>query len=174
MLELYTRHRGIWPSRVIITRDGVSEGQYRMVITEELSAIKEACEELGRLHGAKSWMPKFTVVIATKRHNARFFVQKGNHIENPKPATVVDTDVVRSDITEFYLQSHRPLQGTAKSTSYQVLVDENDLSSDELQAMMHGLAFHHQIFDGPVSIPEPIYQADEWAKRGKDIWKTYT
>ncbi|KIH69549.1 piwi domain protein [Ancylostoma duodenale] len=144
------------------------------VVEEELGAIKEACEEFGRLNGEESWMPLFTVIIATKRHNARFFVQNGRIIENPKPTTVVDTDVVRNDITEFYMQSHRPLQGTAKATSYQVIVDENNMSSDEIQSLMLALTFHHQISDAPVSIPEPVYQADEWAKRGKDIWKAYT
>ncbi|KAL6724195.1 hypothetical protein Aduo_019104 [Ancylostoma duodenale] len=174
MLGLYSRHRGKWPRNILITRDGVSEGQYKMVVEEELGAIKEACEEFGRLNGEESWMPLFTVIIATKRHNARFFVQNGRIIENPKPTTVVDTDVVRNDITEFYMQSHRPLQGTAKATSYQVIVDENNMSSDEIQSLMLALTFHHQISDAPVSIPEPVYQADEWAKRGKDIWKAYT
>ncbi|ETN68828.1 hypothetical protein NECAME_05417 [Necator americanus] len=103
--------------------------------------------------------------------HAIFFV---SDIENPQPATVVDTDVVRNDITEFYMLSHRPVQGTAKSTSYQVIVDENDMSSDEVQSLMLALSFHHQIVDAPVSLPEPVYQADEWAKRGKDIWKAYT
>ncbi|KAK6727333.1 hypothetical protein RB195_005182 [Necator americanus] len=174
ILELFRRNRSVWPERVVITRDGVSEGQYRMVVEDELGAIKEACMEFGNLHGRESWMPLFTVVVATKRHNARFFVEKGKYIENPQPATVVDTDVVRNDITEFYMLSHRPVQGTAKSTSYQVIVDENDMSSDEVQSLMLALSFHHQIVDAPVSLPEPVYQADEWAKRGKDIWKAYT
>ncbi|RCN32650.1 piwi domain protein [Ancylostoma caninum] len=174
MLELFTKNREVWPENIVITRDGVSEGQYRMVIDDELGAIKEACEEFGRLNGRDPWMPRFTVVVATKRHNARFFAEKGRFIENPQPATVVDTDVVRNDITEFYMQSHRPVQGTAKPTSYQLIVDENDMGSDEVQSLMLALCFHHQIVDAPVSIPEPVYQADEWAKRGKDIWKAYT
>ncbi|KAK6059501.1 piwi domain protein [Cooperia oncophora] len=154
MLELFTKNRGVWPENVLITRDGVSEGQYRMVVDEELFAIKQACEEFGNLHGRESWMPRFTVIVATKRHNARFFVEKQG-IQNPKPATVVDTDVVRNDITEFYMQSHHPVQGTAKPTSYQVIVDENDMSMDEVQSLMLALTFHHQISGAPVSLPEP-------------------
>ncbi|EYB94137.1 hypothetical protein Y032_0175g510 [Ancylostoma ceylanicum] len=174
MLELFVKNRKVWPENIVITRDGVSEGQYRMVIEDELGAIKEACEEFGRLNGRDPWLPRFTVVVATKRHNARFFVENGRFIDNPQPATVVDNDVVRNDITEFYMQSHRPVQGTAKPTSYQLIVDENDMGSDEVQSLMLALCFHHQIVDAPVSIPEPVYQADEWAKRGKDIWKAYT
>ncbi|KAJ1369672.1 hypothetical protein KIN20_031185 [Parelaphostrongylus tenuis] len=173
ILGLFTKNRQVWPESVVITRDGVSEGQYRMVIEDELNAIKEACYEFGSLYGRESWLPKFTVIVATKRHNARFVVD-GEHLENPKPATVVDTDVVRGDLTEFYLQSHKPLKGTAKSTAYQVIVDENDMSMDEVQSLILALTFHHQISNLPVSLPEPVYQADEWAKRGNNIWRAYS
>ncbi|ETN69488.1 hypothetical protein NECAME_15259, partial [Necator americanus] len=91
MIGLYSKYRGKWPARVLITRDGVSEGQYKMVISDELSAIKEACEEFGRLNGVQSWMPRFTVIIATKRHNSRFFVHDGYTVGNPKAGTIVDT-----------------------------------------------------------------------------------
>ncbi|VDN28114.1 unnamed protein product, partial [Cylicostephanus goldi] len=124
MLDLFIKNRGVWPERIIITRDG---GQYRMVgntfgvwtvcdgnvwfkvVEDELGAIKEACEEFGNLHGRESWIPPFTVIVATKRHHARFFKEHHGVVDNPLPATVVDTDVVRNDITEFFMQSHRPV-----------------------------------------------------------------
>ncbi|KAJ1356308.1 hypothetical protein KIN20_014002 [Parelaphostrongylus tenuis] len=143
ILGLFTKNRQVWPESVVITRDGVSEGQYKMVIEDVLNAIKEACCEFGTLHRRELWLPKFTVIVATKRHNARFVVN-GEHLESPKPATVVDTDVVRGDLTEFYLQSHKPLNGTAKSTAYQVIVDENDMSMNEVQSLILALTFHHQ------------------------------
>ncbi|KAJ1373150.1 hypothetical protein KIN20_035490 [Parelaphostrongylus tenuis] len=173
ILETFTQNRRIWPEVIMITRDGVSEGQYRMVIEHELSAIKEACYEFGELNGRESWQPKFTVIVATKRHNARF-VADGARLENPKPATVIDTDVVRNDLTEFYMQTHKPVKGTAKSTAYQVIVDENNMSMDEVQSLILALTFHHQITNHPISLPEPVYQADEWAKRGKNIWNAYS
>ncbi|VDM81770.1 unnamed protein product [Strongylus vulgaris] len=85
---------------------------------------------------------------------------------------MVPMSLIRSQLQ--YLQSSWPLQGTARPTSYQVIVDENEMSSDELQSLMLVLTFHHQISNAPVSLPEPVYQADEWAIRGKDIWKAYT
>uniref|UniRef100_A0A0K0D1W5 Piwi domain-containing protein n=1 Tax=Angiostrongylus cantonensis TaxID=6313 RepID=A0A0K0D1W5_ANGCA len=213
-IDVFTKNRRVWPESVIITRDGVSEGQYRMVIEDELSAIKEACCEFGALHGKESWEPKFTVIVTTKRHNARFVVD-GERLENPKPATIVDTEVVRKDLTEFYMQSHKPIKvscfllllviflpvthgsfstisvgqivinflftsvmslnyGTAKPTAYQVIVDENEMSMDETQALLLALAFHHQVAELPISLPEPVYQADEWAKRGKNLWNAYS
>ncbi|KAK6051414.1 hypothetical protein COOONC_11081 [Cooperia oncophora] len=47
------------------------------------------------------------------------------------------------------------------------------MSMDGVQSLMFALTFHHQICDAPVSLPEPTYQADEWAKRGKNIWDAY-
>ena len=54
------------------------------MIEDELGAIKEACEEFGNLNGREGWKPLFTVVVATKRHNARFFVDR----EGRKPLEI--------------------------------------------------------------------------------------
>lgn len=41
------------------------------------------------------------------------------------------------------------------------------MEMDELQAFINALCYSHQIVNSAVSLPEPIYQADEWAKRGR-------
>ncbi|PAV90191.1 hypothetical protein WR25_17241 [Diploscapter pachys] len=38
---------------------------------------------------------------------------------------------------------------------------------------MAALCSMHQITNSPISIPEPIYQASEWAKRGRTLWQAY-
>ena len=43
-----------------------------------------------------------------------------------------------------------------------------DVSQDDLQALLHSLCFEHQIVGSAVSLPEPIYQSDEMAKRGRE------
>ncbi|VDM79740.1 unnamed protein product [Strongylus vulgaris] len=102
------------PEGIVITRDGVSEGQYRMVIEDELNAIKEACEEYGNLHNQESWKPRFTLVISCilcfRLFQCHQLVNFFTLDANPLPGTVVDTDVVRNDLTEFYMLNHRPVQ----------------------------------------------------------------
>src|SRR3954469_25344972 len=66
------------PDYIVVMRDGVSEGQYKMVVDVELKAIEEGCR---LVHGA-SYRPKILVVVATKRHNKRFYLQKGRVVEN--------------------------------------------------------------------------------------------
>jgi hypothetical protein len=50
----------------VIFRDGVSEGQYHMVLSQELPQVKQACGSLHDCH------PSITVLVGGKRHNTRF------------------------------------------------------------------------------------------------------
>lgn len=50
-------------------------------------------------------------------------------------------------------------------------VNEAKLTMDEAQSLMMALCFTHQIVNQAISIPEPIYQADEWAKRGRNNFR---
>jgi eukaryotic translation initiation factor 2C len=76
------------------------------VINEEKRAIRDACDQY-----QSGYHPTITVIIVTKRHNRRFFeVAPGGGIVNCPPGTIIDNTVTRPDITDFYLQSHCPLQ----------------------------------------------------------------
>lgn len=55
---------------------------------------------------------------------------------------------------------------------YSIPVDEIGMSQDELQAFLQTLCYSHQIVYSAVSLPEPIFQADELAKRGSNNYKT--
>lgn len=49
-------------------------------------------------------------MIATKRHFKRFYeLAAGDKLENTKPGQSVVGRVTRSDVQEFYLQTHHPL-----------------------------------------------------------------
>lgn len=50
-------------------------------------------------------------------------------------------------------------------------INEANLTMDEAQSLMMALCFTHQIVNQAISIPEPIYQADEWAKRGRNNFR---
>uniref|UniRef100_A0A915DJS2 Piwi domain-containing protein n=1 Tax=Ditylenchus dipsaci TaxID=166011 RepID=A0A915DJS2_9BILA len=62
----------------------------------------------------------------------------------------------------------RHLMGVGKPVEYSVLVDEIGVSQDELQGLLNSLCYSHQIVNSAISLPEPIYQADELAKRGQN------
>jgi hypothetical protein len=76
-------------------------------------------------------------------------------------------------------------KGTGKQVEYSVLENEIGASSDEIQGLLMSLCYSHQVYytifcnidntrtsfkivNIATSLPEPVYQADELAKRGRN------
>ena len=92
-------------------RDGVGEGQFKLVLAHEMKAMREACLELER---DGTYNPGITFVCVQKRHHMRLFcedrqdmVGKSNNI----PAgTCVDQKICHPAQYDFYLCSHAGIQ----------------------------------------------------------------
>ncbi|KAK5706094.1 hypothetical protein LTR97_001080 [Elasticomyces elasticus] len=68
-LQLWrNRNKGGLPNKIILYRDGVSEGQYDQVLNRELPGFYDAFTEL---YGEEKKWPKLAVIIVGKRHNTR-------------------------------------------------------------------------------------------------------
>lgn len=50
-------------------------------------------------------------------------------------------------------------------------LNEANMNEEEVQAFLNALCYEHQIVNSAVSLPEPVYQADEWAKRGRNNFR---
>uniref|UniRef100_A0A0K0E0H6 Piwi domain-containing protein n=1 Tax=Strongyloides stercoralis TaxID=6248 RepID=A0A0K0E0H6_STRER len=154
------------PKRIIVLRDGLTDVQFKDSIHREINALRSACEKF-----KPGYKPAFLMIVVNKHHNKRFFGIDGNFIStNFSPGVVIDTGCTRADYTEFYLQAHRPLLGTSKVPQYSVIVNECEATLDECQALILALSYSHQIISNSVSLPEPIYQAGELAKRGNYLF----
>lgn len=87
-LKHYEKKNKALPDRVMVFRDGVSEvgglappcpavslmplqGQFDIVIREELPQIKEAFRRLNTKERKTPYNPKLSIIICGKRHNAR-------------------------------------------------------------------------------------------------------
>jgi len=170
ILMMLEKHRpaAARPKQIFILRDGLSEGQFSMAVQEELKAIRDGCREYD-----PAYQPKFCFVIGTKRHFKKFFALNAQGaVENLEPGSVIGSKVVRVDCPEFYMQSHCPLKGVGKPVQYCVPFDEIGVTQDQLQGLLNGLCYSHQIVNSAVSLPEPIFQADELAKRGRENYAT--
>ena len=64
----YEKHQE-YPEKLLIYRDGVSEGQYQMVLDEELPQLRAACKSV---YGEKK-PPCITLIVVGKRHHTRFY-----------------------------------------------------------------------------------------------------
>ena len=93
-LRLYQKHKKMLPRRIIVYRDGVSEGQFGIVVDEEYPQMLEAFKTFG--NAKQPYRPQLTIVICGKRHHTRFFPTDSQFADqngNPRPGTVVDRGV---------------------------------------------------------------------------------
>ena len=149
------------PERLIFYRDGVSEGQFRAVMEEEIKAIREGCASL-----EPTYQPKITFVVCQKRHHTRFFPgQPGvaDRTGNLSAGFCVDTDITHPTEYDFYLLSHAGLQGTSRPTHYTVLLDENELGVDDLQSLTYNLTYMYTRCTRSLSIVPAVRYADQIA-----------
>ncbi|XP_074576149.1 protein argonaute MEL1-like [Curcuma longa] len=156
------------PHRILFYRDGVSEGQFRQVLLEEMDAIRKACASL-----EEGYLPPVTFIVVQKRHHTRFFPEDHRNKNstdrsgNILPGTVVDTKICHPTEFTFYLCSHAGIQGTSKPTHYHVLCDENSFSSNALQTLTYNLCYTYARCTRSVSIVPPAYYADLLASRAR-------
>jgi eukaryotic translation initiation factor 2C len=113
------------PANIIYFRDGVGDSQYAQVKAEELPEITAAFNVAAPNHTVR-----LTALVVVKRHHTRFYsiAQEDTHGKekeaNCKPGTLVDQIVTSPYFTDFFLQSHTGLKGTAKPAHYFVLQDD--------------------------------------------------
>jgi len=153
------------PERLVMFRDGVSEGQFLTVLARELCAIRQACTEL-----EPDYKPAITYVVVQKRHHTRFFPEDGHKYQknnNALAGTVVDHGINHPTEGDFYLLSHEGIQGTSRPCHYQVLWDDSDLTADELETLAYYLCHLYSRCTRSVSYPTPTYYSHLAADRAR-------
>jgi eukaryotic translation initiation factor 2C len=133
------------PPPAVLTEGGADALRPSQVLQHEVGALRAAFAEL-----EADYTPCLTFVVCGKRHHARFFAGStaapgagkrppggAGGATNPPPGTVVDTGVTHPRQFDFYLVAHAAGKGTARPTHYHVLLDENGLSADALQALTY-------------------------------------
>ncbi|KAF7867569.1 uncharacterized protein EAF02_009760 [Botrytis sinoallii] len=145
-------HGGIYPriipDHILFYRDGVSESQFGIVRHHEKQQIFDGCSDaymelklnlkgkklpgaLQKLAKDETWKPKLTLIVAIKRHHARFYpLTLVDGDPNLGAGTIVDSVVVTPNHFSFYLQSHCSPLGTAKSTQYVMIYDDLNYKKD--------------------------------------------
>ncbi|CAG8640305.1 9527_t:CDS:10, partial [Ambispora leptoticha] len=158
LLKTFYQTCGRKPDRILFYRDGVSEGQFQKILTDEIMAIRAACQSL-----ESDYRPGITFVVVQKRHHTRFFPMEKKDADrsgNCLPGTIVESNITHPYEFDFYLQSHAGLQGTSKPTHYHVLYDDNQFTSDALQSLSYNLCYIYARCTRAVSLVPPVYYAD--------------
>ncbi|KIL63066.1 hypothetical protein M378DRAFT_193040 [Amanita muscaria Koide BX008] len=166
-LKAYEARNKKLPERIFVFRDGVSEGQFSVLLREEYPKILRAFEKLS---AKAKYKPLLSIVVCGKRHHAKFpatDAQYADRTGNTKPGTVVDKGVTSVFDYDFYLQAHAGLQGTVKSTHYTVIYDENRFEPDEIQKGTYDQSYLYARATRSVSLIPPAYYADLACERGR-------
>ncbi|KAF8894445.1 Piwi domain-containing protein [Infundibulicybe gibba] len=138
-LHVFNKKNGCLPRRLLLFRDGVSEGEFSQVLEKEVGLMSAAM----RAHYGpdNSKWPPITVIIVGKRHHFRFFPVNAQAADprgngNLTAGFVTDRDIVHPAWGNFYLQSQPGLKGTSRPSHYTVLLNGNKFVPDEF-ALCH-------------------------------------
>ncbi|KAK7752649.1 hypothetical protein SLS62_005418 [Diatrype stigma] len=189
-----TRHNNSLPENILVYRDGVSEGQYKLVIDNELPALRKACKEVYGESYKEGHKPRLTIIVVGKRHHSRFYPTdpKNAHVSgnqkdpdnirkgNTKAGTVVDRGVTEGQNWDFFLQAHSPIKGTARPAHQYVLLDEIFRSkyasmkipgynnvADVVEEVTQALCYIFGRATRAVSVCTPAYYADLACERAR-------
>ncbi|TFK24718.1 Piwi-domain-containing protein [Coprinopsis marcescibilis] len=102
------------PEKLFMFRDGVSEGEFKIVLEKELKEIKAACKDVG-------YSPKITFVVVGKRHHHRGKpkdARDGDRSGNVPAGTTIDTQIVHPLEFDYYQYTHGGLLGTSRPAHY--------------------------------------------------------
>lgn len=155
-LEAYKNENGCFPSKIVVIRDGVGDGQLDHCKRYEVSQMQSVLKQFGL-------ETKLCFIIVQKRINTRIFSCGKEGPENPPPGTVLDHGVTRSHLHDFFLVPQNVRQGTVNPTHYIVLHDECALKPDQTQRLCYKLCHLYYNWPGTIRVPAPCQYAHKLA-----------
>lgn len=178
-LKRWKKENGSLPKNILIYRDGVSEGQYAIMIRDEISNIRKECERIYGERGVEP--PRLSFVVVGKRHHVRFFPTSKDDLDrnnNPNPGTCVDRGITRPVLWDFYLQAQAAIMGSARPAHYIVMEDdiftcEKKLTGltkqpmNDLQEITHSICYLMGRCTRSVSYCTPAFLADRFCDRAR-------
>ncbi|XP_030023692.1 piwi-like protein Ago3 [Manduca sexta] len=157
-LTHYLRSNGTLPDKIIIYRDGVGDGQLKLVHDYEIPQMKICFSAMGQ-----PYSPTLTYIVVQKRINTRIFMKSAQGFDNPHPGTVVDHAITRRDWYDFLIASQKVNQGTVTPTHYVVVYDNSGMTPDQCQRLTYKLCHLYYNWPGTVRVPAPCQYAHKLA-----------
>ncbi|XP_048478794.1 piwi-like protein Ago3 [Plutella xylostella] len=157
-LKQYLRVNGVLPDRIIIYRDGVGDGQLKIIQSYEIPQMQVCFTAM-----ETSYKPSLTYIVVQKRINTRIFAKTHGGFENPPPGTVLDHSVTRRDWYDFLIASQKVNQGTVTPTHYVVVHDDSEMTPDQCQRLTYKMCHLYYNWPGTVRVPAPCQYAHKLA-----------
>jgi len=156
-----------FPRKMIIFRDGVSDGEFTQVLESEFKAAKAAVEKIA----GRPDQCQITYIVCAKNHRLRMSPNRQceDRSGNAPAGTVLDHQIGDPSLFDFFSQTQSGLQGTSRPTRYVILKDESNSSADQLQSLIQIISSGFQRATRSVGLATPAYYADIVAARAK-MW----
>ncbi|XP_053166147.1 piwi-like protein 4 isoform X2 [Hemicordylus capensis] len=156
-LSKWQQCNGQLPTRIIVYRDGVGDGQLKMVVDYEVPQLLNAIGEWSN----NVCRPKLSLVVVRKKCLPRFFTEANKSLQNPPVGTVIDTEATRPEWYDFFLISQLARQGTVNPTYYNVVYDDNGLKPDHMQRLTFKMCHLYYNWPGLIRVPAPCQYASK-------------
>lgn len=79
LMRMYHAQRNDLPKKIMVYRDGVSEGEFPQVLEHEVTAVRRGCQQAAEEFdfGKSNYRPLITFISVQKRHHTKFFLKTG-------------------------------------------------------------------------------------------------
>ncbi|XP_040011750.1 piwi-like protein 2 isoform X2 [Xiphias gladius] len=145
------------PEKIVVYRDGVSDGQLKMVEQYEIPQLIKCFETF------PSYEPKLVFIVVQKRISTTLYSWAANNFGIPPPGTVLDHTLTQKDWVDFYLMAHHIRQGCGLPTHYISLYNTANLTPDHLQRLTFKMCHLYWNWPGTIRVPAPCKYAHKLA-----------
>ncbi|XP_058406544.1 piwi-like protein 2 isoform X2 [Diceros bicornis minor] len=145
------------PEKIVVYRDGVSDGQLKTVANYEIPQLQKCFEAF------ENYQPKMVVFVVQKKISTNLYLAATEHFVTPSPGTVVDHTITSCEWVDFYLLAHHVRQGCGIPTHYVCILNTANLSPDHMQRLTFKLCHMYWNWPGTIRVPAPCKYAHKLA-----------
>ncbi|XP_070924614.1 piwi-like protein 2 isoform X2 [Macaca nemestrina] len=145
------------PEKIVVYRDGVSDGQLKTVANYEIPQLQKCFEAF------ENYQPKMVVFVVQKKISTNLYLAAPQHFVTPTPGTVVDHTITSCEWVDFYLLAHHVRQGCGIPTHYVCVLNTANLSPDHMQRLTFKLCHMYWNWPGTIRVPAPCKYAHKLA-----------
>ncbi|XP_074211682.1 piwi-like protein 2 isoform X2 [Camelus bactrianus] len=145
------------PEKIVVYRDGVSDGQLKTVANYEIPQLQKCFEAF------ENYQPKMVVFVVQKKISTNLYLAAADHFVTPCPGTVVDHTITSCEWVDFYLLAHHVRQGCGIPTHYVCILNTANLSPDHMQRLTFKLCHMYWNWPGTIRVPAPCKYAHKLA-----------
>uniref|UniRef100_A0A8D3CR19 Piwi-like protein 2 n=1 Tax=Scophthalmus maximus TaxID=52904 RepID=A0A8D3CR19_SCOMX len=145
------------PEKIVVYRDGVSDGQLKVVEQYEIPQLIKCFPTF------PGYEPKLVFIVVQKRISTTLYSCAANYCGTPPPGTVLDHTLTEKAWVDFYLMAHHIRQGCGLPTRYISVYNTANLTPDHLQRLTFKMCHLYWNWPGTVRVPAPCKYAHKLA-----------